>query len=43
MAMIEKLAKQGAQGIILGCTELTLLIDQTDTPIPLFNTTALQA
>jgi aspartate racemase len=43
IAFIEKLGKEGAEGIILGCTELNLLIDCKDTPIPLFDTTALHA
>jgi aspartate racemase len=43
MTLIEKLSNQGARGIILGCTELTLLIRQEDTQIPLFDTTALHA
>lgn len=43
IALIEKLGKQGAGAIILGCTELTLLISQKDTGIPLFDTTALHA
>jgi aspartate racemase len=43
IGMIAKLNKQGAEGIILGCTELTLLISQKDTHIPLFDTTALHA
>jgi aspartate racemase len=43
LLLIEKLRKQGARGIILGCTELTLLIHQTDTAIPLFDTTTLHA
>ena len=43
ITLIEKLGKEGAEGIILGCTELTLLIDRKDTGIPLFDTTALHA
>lgn len=43
IALIEKLGKEGAEGIILGCTELTLLIDQKHTSTPLFDTTALHA
>ncbi|HVI40582.1 MAG TPA: hypothetical protein VM577_07980 [Anaerovoracaceae bacterium] len=30
--------KQGAQGIILGCTEIGLLVKQSDTKAPLFDT-----
>lgn len=33
------LAKQGAEGAILGCTEIGLLVQQNDTPLPLFDTT----
>lgn len=37
------LASQGAQAIILGCTEISLLVDQLDSPVPLFDTTAIHA
>ena len=37
------LAAQGAQAIILGCTEITLLFGQQDATVPLFDTTALHA
>lgn len=40
---IAELGAQGAQGVILGCTEIALLVQQTDTPIPLFDTTAIHA
>jgi len=43
ISLIDKLRIHGATGIILGCTELTLLIDQRDTQTPLFDTTALHA
>ena len=43
LAIIEKLRQQGAQGVILGCTEIPLLVRQEDTDLPLFNTTALHA
>ena len=33
----------GAEAIILGCTEITLLVDQSDAPVPLFDTTAIHA
>lgn len=36
-----RLSESGAQGIILGCTEITLLVDQTDSPVPLFDTTRI--
>lgn len=38
---IADLAQKGAQGVILGCTEIGLLINQHDTTTPLFDTTAL--
>jgi aspartate racemase len=38
-----RLAACGAEGIILGCTEITLLVGQTDSAIPLFDTTRLHA
>lgn len=37
------LVAQGAQGIILGCTEITLLVDQSDSTVPLFDTTQIHA
>lgn len=43
ISMIERLSKRGAEGVILGCTELTLLISQKETKIPLFDTTDLHA
>jgi aspartate racemase len=42
-AIIEGLASNGAQGVILGCTEIPLLISQQDVEIPLFNTTKIHA
>lgn len=41
--IIETLAKEGAEGVILGCTEIGLLIKQTDSPISVFDTTAIHA
>jgi len=41
--IIQKLIAQGAQGIILGCTELPSLIKQKDCAVPLFDTTAIHA
>ena len=38
LKIIEDLIEKGAEGIILGCTELPLLIKTEDVPIPLFNT-----
>jgi len=41
--IINKLAERGAQGIILGCTEIPLLVSEADAGLPLFNTTTLHA
>ena len=38
---MSSLAAEGAQGIILGCTEIELLVSQADSPIPVFPTTRL--
>src|SRR3990167_3491271 len=37
------LVARGAQGLILGCTEISLLVDQTDAAVPLFDTTRIHA
>jgi aspartate racemase len=37
------LAADGAQAIILGCTEISLLVAQGDAPVPLFDTTAIHS
>jgi len=41
--IMKSLVDNGAQGIILGCTELPLLIKQEDCSVPLFDTTAIHA
>ena len=41
--VIKDLAEQGAEGVILGCTEIGLLISQADSVIPIFDTTAIHA
>lgn len=41
--IISELRKQEIQGVILGCTEIGLLINQNDTDIPLFDTTVIHA
>ncbi len=41
--IIRKLQAQGAQGVILGCTEIGLLISQTDISLPVFDTTQIHA
>jgi aspartate racemase len=42
-AVMAQLVAQGAEGIILGCTEITLLVSQSDSTVPLFDTTRLHA
>jgi aspartate racemase len=41
--VIAALVERGAQAIILGCTEISLLIAQSDAAVPLFDTTAIHA
>ncbi len=41
--VITRLVARGAQGIVLGCTEIMLLIGAEDSAVPLFDTTALHA
>jgi aspartate racemase len=41
--IINDLEKEGAEGIILGCTEIPLLIKQSDVQSPVFDTTAIHA
>jgi aspartate racemase len=41
--VIAHLGSQGAQGVILGCTEIPLLIHQEDVSIPVFDTTRIHA
>lgn len=41
--IIAGLVEQGAQAIILGCTEISLLVAQRDAAVPLFDTTAIHA
>ena len=43
LEIIDKLAAQGAEGVILGCTEIGLLVNQQDTEVPLFDTTFIHA
>ena len=42
-AIIGRLVAQGAEGIILGCTEIGLLVGPADSPVPIFDTTGLHA
>ena len=41
--VIRRLTDRGAQGIILGCTEISMLVAPSDSPVPLFDTTSLHA
>ena len=41
--VIERLIEGGAEGVILGCTEIELLVSQADSPVPVFPTTRLHA
>lgn len=43
LAAIDGLARRGAEGVILGCTEISLLVRQEHTPAPLFDTAAIHA
>ena len=43
LKIIESLISQGAEGIVLGCTEIPLLIKSEDVSVPTFNTTQLHA
>jgi aspartate racemase len=40
---VERLSRAGADAVVLGCTEIPLLIQQDDTTVPLFDTTTLHA
>jgi len=42
-AIIEKLVADGAEGVILGCTEIENLVRQEDSPLPVFATTRIHA
>ena len=41
--IINRLGAQGAQAVILGCTEIAMLVQQGDTPVPLYDTTTIHA
>ncbi len=43
LEIIRKLRSQGAEGVVLGCTEIPLLIKQEDVDFPLFNTTVIHS
>ncbi len=39
--VMSRLAERGAQALILGCTEITLLVDESDSPVPVFDSTRI--
>jgi aspartate racemase len=43
LRIIERMLAQGAEGVILGCTEIGLLIHKQDSRVPLFDTTRIHA
>lgn len=43
LSIIDKLSEQGAEAVILGCTEIALLVEQVHTQVPLFDTTRIHA
>lgn len=43
VAIIERLKAAGAQAVILGCTEITMIIQQSNSPLPVYDTTRLHA
>lgn len=43
VAISQELGERGAEGVILGCTEIPLLISEPDVDLPLFDTTAIHA
>ncbi len=43
LKVIDNLVEKGAGGIILGCTEIPLIVNQKDVPVPVFDTTAIHA
>lgn len=43
LRIIDQMHAEGAQGVIEGCTEIGMLVQQEHTPVPLFDTTAIHA
>lgn len=43
LRIIDVLLRQGAEGVILGCTEIPLLLKQADVTVPIFDTTTIHA
>ena len=43
LAIVKKLENKGAEGVILGCTEIGMIVKSEDTSIPLFDTAVIHA
>ena len=43
ITVINDLQESGAEAVILGCTEIAMLVNQNDTKVPLFDTTEIHA
>jgi aspartate racemase len=43
LRIIDNMVARGAEGVVLGCTEISLLVNQGDFPLPLFDTTQIHA
>jgi aspartate racemase len=43
MEIVHTLEREGVQGVILGCTEIGMLLEQKDSPLPLYDSTTLHA
>jgi aspartate racemase len=43
VGIIESLRRQGAEGIVFGCTEIGLMLGSADSPLPILDTTAIHA
>ena len=43
IAMVERYSEQGADGVILGCTELCMILSEGDGSVPIFSTTHIHA
>lgn len=41
--IVDRLVEKGARGVVLGCTELPLLVRQSDVEVPVFDTTRIHA
>ena len=41
--VVDRLVERGAEAIVLGCTEISLLLDRDDSAVPLYDTTAIHA